>query len=693
MPTATTRPPRSRARAIAAAAAAPTSKRSLCITCSASVHAAHRLERAGADVQRHRACARRRARRARRAARRRSAAPPSAPRPRPAARRRPSGSARRRRLRRRARCRAAAARGRGARAGPAARPESAAGTATRRCRARPSTSASKAPAKRTTLPAFGDLLARTCATTTLSASIRSTSASTAPPLALTPNSRALITRGVVDDEQVAGAQQLGQVANVAIARGLGARVEQARGAALGGGMLGDQLARQREVEIAQAKARGRRHRQGKILPWPLPRGANRRRAPPGRAAASAARPGARQARPGARHRPRAAPAAALRGRDAGRADRVAARRRDRPGRRRRQPIRASSSGRAASSSSSSPTSSGDLVLRFLHFYPSQQKTLAVGKRVRARGEARGGFFGLRDDPSGVQGRDAGDAAADRADAGLPEHGAAVAGGAAQGGRRRPRARRPRRAPAAGHRPARACRPCARRSTDCTSRRPDSRRRRSRTARIRPGSASSSRSCSRSSSRSCSPSASAQRQRAPVLAAARGALHDALLAALPFALTARAAPRRRRDRRRPRRAPCRCIACCKATSARARRWSPRSPRARAIDAGWQCALMAPTEILAEQHLKKLVGWLAPLGVTVAWLTGSRKGKKRDEMLAQVASGEAGARRRHARGDRGAGALRAPRPGDHRRAASLRRRAAAGAAREAARPGRRSSRICS
>ena len=60
----------------------------------------------------------------------------------------------------------------------------------------------------------------------------------------------------------------------------------------------------------------------------------------------------------------------------------------------------------------------------------------------------------------------------------------------------------------------------------------------------------------------------------------------------------------------------------------------------MDAGWQCALMAPTEILAEQHLKKLVGWLAPLGVTVAWLTGSRKGKAREAMLAQVASGEAG-----------------------------------------------------
>ena len=38
--------------------------------------------------------------------------------------------------------------------------------------------------------------------------------------------------------------------------------------------------------------------------------------------------------------------------------------------------------------------SGDLVMRFLHFYPSQQKTLAAGKRVRVRGEARGGFFGL-----------------------------------------------------------------------------------------------------------------------------------------------------------------------------------------------------------------------------------------------------------------------------------------------------------
>jgi ATP-dependent DNA helicase RecG len=60
---------------------------------------------------------------------------------------------------------------------------------------------------------------------------------------------------------------------------------------------------------------------------------------------------------------------------------------------------------------------------------------------------------------------------------------------------------------------------------------------------------------------------------------------------------------------------------------------------AMDAGWQCALMAPTEILAEQHFRKLVGWLEPLGITVAWLSGSRKGRGRTKMLELVASGQA------------------------------------------------------
>ena len=63
-------------------------------------------------------------------------------------------------------------------------------------------------------------------------------------------------------------------------------------------------------------------------------------------------------------------------------------------------------------------------------------------------------------------------------------------------------------------------------------------------------------------------------------------------------------------------------------------------ARCIDAGWQCALMAPTEILAEQHFRKLIGWLEPLGIKTAWLTGSQKTKERREALAMIESGEAG-----------------------------------------------------
>lgn len=59
----------------------------------------------------------------------------------------------------------------------------------------------------------------------------------------------------------------------------------------------------------------------------------------------------------------------------------------------------------------------------------------------------------------------------------------------------------------------------------------------------------------------------------------------------------------------------------------------------IEAGWQCALMAPTEILAEQHFGKLLGWLEPLGITTAWLAGQQKAKERRAMLALVESGEA------------------------------------------------------
>ena len=57
---------------------------------------------------------------------------------------------------------------------------------------------------------------------------------------------------------------------------------------------------------------------------------------------------------------------------------------------------------------------------------------------------------------------------------------------------------------------------------------------------------------------------------------------------------------------------------------------------AISAGWQAAFMAPTEILAEQHYLKLREWLEPLGIRVAWLSGSLKSKARREQLAATAA---------------------------------------------------------
>jgi ATP-dependent DNA helicase RecG len=58
---------------------------------------------------------------------------------------------------------------------------------------------------------------------------------------------------------------------------------------------------------------------------------------------------------------------------------------------------------------------------------------------------------------------------------------------------------------------------------------------------------------------------------------------------------------------------------------------------AIEAGRQAALMAPTELLAEQHLANLRGWLEPLDVRVVWLAGKVTGKAREAVLADIAGG--------------------------------------------------------
>ena len=60
---------------------------------------------------------------------------------------------------------------------------------------------------------------------------------------------------------------------------------------------------------------------------------------------------------------------------------------------------------------------------------------------------------------------------------------------------------------------------------------------------------------------------------------------------------------------------------------------------AIENNWQVAMMAPTEILAEQHYQKMQSWLAPLGLRVEWLSGSQPAKLRKSSLEAIASGEA------------------------------------------------------
>jgi len=59
----------------------------------------------------------------------------------------------------------------------------------------------------------------------------------------------------------------------------------------------------------------------------------------------------------------------------------------------------------------------------------------------------------------------------------------------------------------------------------------------------------------------------------------------------------------------------------------------------IENNWQVALMAPTEILAEQHYRKMLSWLTPLNIQITWLTGSQSKKDREAALAAIADGAA------------------------------------------------------
>lgn len=281
--------------------------------------------------------------------------------------------------------------------------------------------------------------------------------------------------------------------------------------------------------------------------------------------------------------------------------------------------------------------SGELVLRFLNFYPNHQKTLAAGNRVRVRGEARGGFFGLEMVHPSFKGVDAETPLATAltpvypTSATLPQAylRKAVASGLQRAdlGELIP----PELLPRGSWNLRDSLRFLHHPTPDVSlGELEDKTHPAWQRLKFEELLAQQLSQLQAKNERAL--------QRAPRFTVRAGGLQEKLLAALPFSLTAaqrRVVEEIALDLQRE--VPMHRLLQGDVGSGKT--VVAALAAAIAMNEGWQCALMAPTEILAEQHFRKLVQWLEPLGIQTAWLTGSRKGKKRAEMLARVASGEA------------------------------------------------------
>ena len=279
----------------------------------------------------------------------------------------------------------------------------------------------------------------------------------------------------------------------------------------------------------------------------------------------------------------------------------------------------------------------ELVLRFLHFYPSHQKALAVGQRLRVRGEARGGFLGTEMVHPSFKAV-AGDTPL--ASALTPVYPTSAA--LPQAYLRKAVASGVQRADLSEIVPAELVPPgmvSLRESLRFLHQPPPDVPLSTLEDKSHPAwqrlkfEELLAQQLSQLQARH-----ERELQRAPRFSVQAGGLQEQLLAALPFGLTAaqrRVVEEIAHDLQRD--TPMHRLLQGDVGSGKT--VVAALSAAIAIQAGWQCALMAPTEILAEQHFRKLIDWLLPLGVGVAWLTGSRRGKGRREMLARVASGEA------------------------------------------------------
>ncbi|HWP19046.1 MAG TPA: ATP-dependent DNA helicase RecG [Burkholderiaceae bacterium] len=281
--------------------------------------------------------------------------------------------------------------------------------------------------------------------------------------------------------------------------------------------------------------------------------------------------------------------------------------------------------------------SDTIHLRFFSFYPSHQKTLAVGRRVRVRGEVRGGFLGREMVHPSFRAVEPGEPLAEALTPVYP-----TTAQLPQAYLRKAVASALARAPLDEILPAEVVPPGLPTLREALHflhhPRPDVP-----VATLEDRSHPAWRRLKFEELLAQQLSQlQAQRERAqlraPALAVRQGGLQERLLAALPFALTEaqrRVVEEIARDLQRGQ--PMHRLLQGDVGSGKT--VVAALAAAIAIDAGWQCALMAPTEILAEQHFRKLVGWLEPLGVGVAWLTGSQKGKARQAMLERVVEGSA------------------------------------------------------
>src|SRR5688572_2872514 len=281
--------------------------------------------------------------------------------------------------------------------------------------------------------------------------------------------------------------------------------------------------------------------------------------------------------------------------------------------------------------------SGTLVLRFVNFYPSHQKTLTRGTRVRARGDLRVGFFGREMVHPVFKAVDANTPLAGTLTpvyptvAQLPQ--TYLRKAIASALQRAPLAEvlppdaLPPGAPTLRQALQRLHHPPPDASLDALTDHSDPAWQRLKFEELLAQQLSQH---------------EARRERAhlkaPVLRGTRGGLHDRLLAALPFKLTS-AQQRVEREIGADLAVAKPMHRLLQGDVGSGKTVVAALAAAQTIESGWQCALMAPTEILAEQHFRKLVQWLAPLDVGMAWLTGSRKGKARTQMVERVASGEA------------------------------------------------------